>query len=647
MASFGELLGAEIREARNSKGWTQLALSEVAYGDRQAERRIRDYELGKVKRPQAKVYKHICDALGITARRISELKSIAGDAKAVNLAEVSELRKEKGSLEKALSEVKLLSRGQLETLSSLFGLDKPYVATDVKLFNFLESKARDFAALRAEVEVIDDQVRALSNLKASALDAFEIGDLDTVDILLDRVMEISKEEAAKAAEIKADAALLRGRSNRAYELLVDAADSFAIVDPLEPMRKRFEYHKKIYSHGLNHGRNSLQLSVEIINITGMDRLRSSDPYLLGEVYDSLANALRNLGALVPADEGISVLRSAVDAHYKALEMRPHDTFPREWAATQANLANSLQSLSDRLEGDEAAQLLTQSADACRSALKMLTRDTYPNVWAGIHNVLGIVLGMKGEREVGDKGDLFLEESAASFRAALEVRDRQENEILWAETVRNLANALTRRGVRSAKEAGCFFLFEAVDFYRQSLEVYTLEKYPNYWEMSQNNLANSLQQLGERTEGERGLEILEQAIDTNRALLDVRKQDANPVGWATTQNNLANSLWSQGKRAKGVETMRLFTQAVNAYYSALEERRRETQPLAWANTHENLATVEYEWACHYSCGDNIFHLKSALNHVDKALAVYDSENDSQRWSAAINLKSRIQAKMNLF
>ena len=92
MQTFGELLGGEILSARERRGWTQLAVSEIAFGDHQGERRIRDYELGKVARPQPKVYLPICDALGISRRRISELKSISGDTRGINQVEIAKLR---------------------------------------------------------------------------------------------------------------------------------------------------------------------------------------------------------------------------------------------------------------------------------------------------------------------------------------------------------------------------------------------------------------------------------------------------------------------------------------------------------------------------------------------------------------------------
>ena len=98
MPSFGELLGLEICEAREALGWTQIFVAEKAFADdnpdtwEQYVRRIGDYENGKVKRPQVKVYQPLCDVLGITRRRIGELKAQAADAKSVSDDDIAALR---------------------------------------------------------------------------------------------------------------------------------------------------------------------------------------------------------------------------------------------------------------------------------------------------------------------------------------------------------------------------------------------------------------------------------------------------------------------------------------------------------------------------------------------------------------------------
>lgn len=159
MASFGELLGQDIHEARESRGWTQLALAEHTFADPNYERRIRDDETGKVKRPQAKAYQPLCDALAITRQRIGELKAAASNARDVNSDEMQELHLEKSSLEKALSDLQTLNRGQLETIATRFEVDSAFDLSDPALIDLLSNKAQDYRVLRDEVAAINPETQ--------------------------------------------------------------------------------------------------------------------------------------------------------------------------------------------------------------------------------------------------------------------------------------------------------------------------------------------------------------------------------------------------------------------------------------------------------------------------------------------------------
>lgn len=381
MASFGELLGAEILEAREAQRLTQLALAQEVFDDENYVRRIGDYETGKVNRPQAKVYRPICDFLGITSKTIGALKAQASDAKTVTDDELLALRTEKGSLEQALSDLQTLTRAQLETLASRFELDKPYEASDGALVEFLTNTAQDYRALRAEVDAIDEGVKALSNLKTSAMAAFDSGDLDEVETLLSRVQEIAKDEAAKAAEIRADAALLRQRVDFARALLLDAADSFAIVDPLEPARRRNTYGLKFVHHGLRYGGDGLRIAAEFLEKCTEIADREGDDILRGKALSNLGGALQTQGTRTAGAECTALLEQAVTAYRAALEVRTRETHPEQWAMTQNNLANALEIQGSRTAGPEGAALLAQSIAASRAALEVRTRQAHPVDWA--------------------------------------------------------------------------------------------------------------------------------------------------------------------------------------------------------------------------------------------------------------------------
>ena len=93
--SFGELLGALIRERREAGGFTQLGLAEEAFPEADDHdgkaRRIRELESERIMRPQAKNYMPICEALSIDRQTIRDLKAQAADAKQQNKSELAEV----------------------------------------------------------------------------------------------------------------------------------------------------------------------------------------------------------------------------------------------------------------------------------------------------------------------------------------------------------------------------------------------------------------------------------------------------------------------------------------------------------------------------------------------------------------------------
>lgn len=488
MASFGELLGAEILEAREAQRLTQLALAEEVFDDENYVRRIGDYETGKVARPQAKVYRPICDFLGITSQTIGALKAQATDAKSVTDDELLTLRTEKGSLEQALSDLQTLTRAQLETLASRFELDKPYEASDGALIEFLTNTAQDYRALRTEVDAIDEGVKALSNLKTSAMAAFDSGDLDEVETLLSRVQEIAKDEAAKAAEIRADAALLRQRVDFARALLLDAADSFAIVDPLEPARRRNTYGLKFVHHGLRYGGDGLRIAAEFLEKCTEIADREGDDILRGKALSNLGGALQTQGTRTAGAECTALLEQAVTAYRAALEVRTRETHPEQWAMTQNNLANALEIQGSRTAGPEAAALLAQAVIACRAAQEVRKRETHPVDWALTQNNLAIALEIQGTLTAGPEGAALLAQAIAAFRAALEVYTREAHLVGGAMTQKNLAVALKNQGSRTAGPEGAALLAQAIAASRAALEVRTRQAHPVDWAETQENLA---------------------------------------------------------------------------------------------------------------------------------------------------------------
>ena len=313
---------AERRAGRFTQG--QLA-AEVWPGDSEAETKrkgdISKIERGKVANPHPTTVKRISDALGISAAEIEELRRLA-----------------QLPMGERLQQVPTLSRDDLELLAGRFGISDPYDRTDADLRGQLMEKAKDWRALRAEVEAIDDGLKRLSNLKAAARGAVEAGDLEEVETILSRVQEVELEEAARTAELRADNALLRGRVDQAYRLLSAAADSFAGVDAVEPARRYRLGAKRLWEHGLRYGGGALAESARMSR-TGLTKVaEEKNPVEWAALQNELANALQTQGSRTAGEAGAALLAEAVAAYRAALRVRTEAAHPVDWAMTQENMA---------------------------------------------------------------------------------------------------------------------------------------------------------------------------------------------------------------------------------------------------------------------------------------------------------------------
>ncbi|WP_347100425.1 hypothetical protein [Sagittula stellata] len=355
----------------------------------------------------------------------------------------------------------------------MFDHDNPGEAADAVLAEYLNRKAQDYRALRAEIEGIDEGLKRLSNLKAAAFGAIEDGDLEEVEILLERVQEVELEEAAKTAELRADNALLRGKTEQAFRILSAAADSFGAVDPDLPADKRHAYMQVLYYHGLRYGGEGLPMSVQMTK--DALALTPNNPSLLSaKLQNALANALLEQGTRTGGAASAALLAEAVTAYRAALEIRTRDAHPVDWAMTQNNLGNALQAQGTRTGGAAGAALLAEAVTTFRAALEVRTRDAHPVDWAATQNNLGIALQEQGKRTGGAAGAALLAEAVTAYRAALEVTTRDAHPVDWAETQENMALAEKARADHETCADSRPHLRAALAHVEAALEVYDPE-----------------------------------------------------------------------------------------------------------------------------------------------------------------------------
>ncbi|MEM6939878.1 MAG: hypothetical protein AAF943_18080 [Pseudomonadota bacterium] len=351
---------------------------------------------------------------------------------------------------------------------------------------FLGKKAEEYEALKAQVDAIPENMQRLANLKAAAQDAIARVDLDEVENLMSMVHEAELEEAAKSAEIRADNALLRGDTAKAYALLNSSADSFGAVDKPEPARRRLRFAHKLFQHGLRYGGDSLVVAASMLTRALELLEEGSYDWLKGQI--NLAVALQEQAIRADGPKSDELLTEAVTRHRIVLEVCTREKNPVLWSVTQNNLGNTLQRQGTRIEGTMGANLVAQAVDAYRAALEVRTRDAEPIRWAMTQNNLGAALAYQGSRTEAAEGLNLLARAATAYREALSVRTRDANLVQWAETKNNLAIAFKDQGVR--------------------------------------------------TLGANGKDLLATAITSYQTVLEARIRDVDPIGWAETQENLA-------------------------------------------------------------------------------------------------------------
>jgi len=511
---------ALIIRKRGEAKLTQETLALDVFGDSARKADISRLENARVPKPQEATVQKICAALNISA------------------AEMEPIRQSRLSAAQ-LDHIPTLSREELENIAARFEIEGVFDRSDTDLRHLLTQKATEYRALKAEVDGIEDGLKRLSNLKAAAQDAIARIDLEEVEEILSRVQEVEKEEAAKTAELRAENALLRGKVDQAYALYCDAADSFRVINPLEPARRRIlRYCEPLWKHGLRYGGPGLQRAEEIVQDLLEDSLKQADPTLWAAGQNAYAVMLQNQGIRTDGAKGADLLADAVTAYRAALEVRTRDDHPLQWATTQNNLAAALQDQGTRTDAAKGADLLADAVTAYGDALKVRTRGDHP--------------------------------------------------VDWAATQNNLAIALRNQGTRTDGAKGADLLAGAVTAYRDALKVYTRDDHPVQWAITQNNLAIALQNQGTRTDGAKGADLL--AVTAYRDALKVRTRDDRPVQWADTQQNIAVALRQTAAHDSCTDPASALAQALTAVDAALTVYDPEHMSLHHAKATELRAEI---------------------------------------------------------
>ena len=400
-------------------------------------------------------------------------------------------------LQRLLAGLEGVPRPELNTIAARFGHPGPEGAGLTDLKAFLHDKAQDLARLGQEITALRGLSPRIDNIRGAAESAVTGLRLDEARVLLNEAREIQKdllraplEANATLLERLAEIDLIEGKAQDAFTQFSAAADSFAGIDPLEPVRRRVAYADRLYQHGLRYGGAGLTLAARM-SAEGLTRTdRAGNPRLWARLQNTLGNALWGQGNRTGGAEGAALLAQAVVAYRAALEVRTQAGHPVDWASTQNNLGAALWNQGTRTAGAEGAALLAQAGLAYRAALEVWTRAEYPMDWAKALNNLGLALGNQATCTGGAEGAALLAQAVEAYRAALEVWTQAEHPVHWATVQNNLGNTLSKQGTRTCGAEGAALLAQAEEAFLAALEVRTRDAYPVHWATTQFNISEA-------------------------------------------------------------------------------------------------------------------------------------------------------------
>lgn len=386
---------------------------------------------------------------------------------------------------------------------------------------FIESKLRGRG--RAQLEQADAQILLWGEMRQGrALVRFISRRTDLAPVILNidgRPLRVEEERleiplpierpGAAISEIKAlMIGLMTAKTPRRSALLEEAARAFAMS---------FDW-----------------LRASVVSLRNSRRAIDSgmDTGLWGEINNRLCYEERLLGEI---DGEASRFEAALEACLSALEARPRDLFPVDWARTRINLASARIRLHNFADDRAAAISLLEASEAdLEAAADIFDPRLTPQLWALARRNLGVVYERLGELTSGSESDGYFSRAIEVTKEALTALNPDFQPVDWSITQQNACLALYQQGLRQGS-VGRVLVEEAR--WRCSLARARLspEQAPLAWAMVQNNYAVTLAILGEMDASARQLNDAREAFE---AAQSVYRRDSLPSNWAEVEINLA-------------------------------------------------------------------------------------------------------------
>lgn len=461
--AFGARFGRLVRSYRDDLGLSVRDLAINVWNDEGRKASISRLENGHVANPAARTVQGLAQALDIPQHEIDSLRAPAP------------------SLPLQLEGLSNARRDQLEALASRFEIDQVFEKSDAELRSLLDKKASEYRIYKRRLHELDGRMGELAELKAAAREAAAELKFDEYESLLRQVDESYSEMVVRAKEARARNALLRGRANDAYEGFVSAAETWRSLDHVHSMRKRLEYHRALFDHGLRFGGSGLERSADILRPTvGAGGYTAQ---LRARALQNLANALANISIRSEGPASLTTMDEAIERYEEALLLVSIDHDGDIWAMVQQNLGAALSLRANWCDdANERRVFLGRAIDAFRAALRLRPRESKPLEWAMTTQNVAVTLLEMANVTPGKDGLMLLGRAEKLLQETLSVRSRDAVPFDWALTQENLAivsKALAERGSASERArhlaSASGYIDAALKFFRTEGDTFYQEK----------------------------------------------------------------------------------------------------------------------------------------------------------------------------
>jgi transcriptional regulator with XRE-family HTH domain len=468
MDEFGVRFGRLVREKRGVEG---LSLDKLVTRCDLTKSQISNLENGKIKRPQAKTIDALCVALNITR----EERSQCYDSSPPSLPPLL-----------------------LENLALRFGHENPN-ALEENLEAFLKQKAVEFREMQSRLATLAAAEGRLSNLIGAANAAFEGGDFETADKLLEEAELVQLQSMTipaleKQVDLRIErgnAALVGGNISGAIEHFKRAVGYFSGVDEPSELRICDKYADLLRLYGYRYGNGSALYAAKAAleeNLRILEGKPTSPEWCKTKI--ALGGTSYRLSHFDKAENAASHLEDA-KKHLEDVRERCSATVePYFFARALGSLANVYSEKLPSTSRNQHEKNLELSIEYNRLALRLTSKSETPQEWGILQHNLGCIYSELAMLRRDDKVLAVRDAESAIHHTELsfEVRDPTNSLQYWVASCRTLGEALLNRYVLGKQPVENEYLMRARTILTEAASNISANEHPHQWSEIQAQLA---------------------------------------------------------------------------------------------------------------------------------------------------------------